>query len=549
MWYSRVLTRAIDWGRAGVDEAEAQLGRGDLYFLLRYLLGRKDTEHPWIFARCREVQGAPNGYLDVWSRGHYKSTIITYALTIQDILNDPEVTFGIFSHTRPIAKAFLRQIKREFEGNELLKRLYPDVLWQQPQKEAPQWSEDGGIVVKRRSNPKEATIEASGLIDGQPTSRHYRRRVYDDVVTIESVSTVDQINKTTAHWELSLNLGGGEAIERYIGTRYHLRDTYRVMLDRQAVKERRYPATHNGRLDGKPVFLTDTQWAEIKQKRSSTVIAAQQLQNPLADGQATFRTEWLRSYEVRPRILNVYIMADPSKGRSATSDNTAIAAVGVAPGGARFLLDGYCHRMTLSQRWTALRELYKRWSKAAGIRHVAVGYERYGAQSDDEYFQEQMERERFHFVIDELNWVRDESSGQSKRDRVERLEPDFRNGRFYLPLPVWHDGKASIWKVDTDPESKSFQTIEWREADGLTRAQRGAIEGGSVELIAKAIKRVDEDGRVYDVTARFFAEYEQFPFGAHDDLIDAVSRVYDMEPVRPVTLGPEATEPRQYPDS
>jgi hypothetical protein len=131
-------------------------------------------ERPWLLDRCKEVQAAPNDRLDLWSREHYKSTIITFGLTIQDILNDPETTIGIFSHTRPIAKGFLRQIKREFEANELLKSLFPDVLWTSPSKEAPKWSEDDGIVVKRKSNPKESTIEAWGLVDGQPTSKHYR---------------------------------------------------------------------------------------------------------------------------------------------------------------------------------------------------------------------------------------------------------------------------------------------------------------------------------------------------------------------------------------
>ena len=77
---------------------------------------------------------------------------------------------GIFSHTRPIAKGFLRQIKRELEGNNVLKALFQDILHADPQHQSPKWSEDDGIIVKRKTNPKEATVEAWGLVDGQPTS-------------------------------------------------------------------------------------------------------------------------------------------------------------------------------------------------------------------------------------------------------------------------------------------------------------------------------------------------------------------------------------------
>ena len=146
---------------------------------------------------CREVQANPNGYIDIWSREHYKSSLITFGKTIQDILashgedplpewNGREVTVGIFSFNRPAAKDFLRQIKIEFENNAELKQLFPDILYGNPKRDAQKWSEDDGLIVKRKSNPREATIEASGLVDGQPTGKHYVLRVYDDVVTLES---------------------------------------------------------------------------------------------------------------------------------------------------------------------------------------------------------------------------------------------------------------------------------------------------------------------------------------------------------------------------
>ena len=184
-----------------------EMCRTDLYFLLRYPLNRPDIEHEWLFDRCREVQEAPNGYLDLWAREHYKSSIITYAKTIQDILashgDDPleewkgkEVTVGIFSHTRPIAKGFLRQIMRELETNRVLIDLFPEILWDNAKRDAPKWSEDDGLIVKRRSNPKESTVEAWGIVEGQPTSKHFMIRIYDDVVTQESTRSPSMMEKT-----------------------------------------------------------------------------------------------------------------------------------------------------------------------------------------------------------------------------------------------------------------------------------------------------------------------------------------------------------------
>src|SRR5271170_1843406 len=107
----------------------ALLGCLDRFFLCVCILGRRDLIHPWIYDRCREVEIARDGYLDLWAREHGKSSLITFGMTVQDICRDPEITVGIFSHTRPIAKGFLKQIKVELEINEALKTVYPDIFY------------------------------------------------------------------------------------------------------------------------------------------------------------------------------------------------------------------------------------------------------------------------------------------------------------------------------------------------------------------------------------------------------------------------------------
>jgi hypothetical protein len=508
------------------DADAALLGCNDRFFLLTAIMGRKDVVHPWLFDRCREVEAEPDDFLDLWAREHYKSTVITYAGTVQEIMADPELTVVIFSVTAGVARKFVQQIKSELERNELLKRLYKDVLWENPKKDAPSWSLAGGLVVRRTTNPKEKTLEGYGLIDGMPTGGHWELRIYDDLITERHVTNPEMVKKSTEMWELSDNLGAKGNRKWHIGTRYSFADTYGTILERKILKPRIYAATDNGQMDGKPVFR-DLAWWETKKKVQRSSLAAQMLQNPLAGSENTFRPEWLRPWETRPSTLVVYIMCDPSKGRTSSSDRTAIAVVGIDSGGNKYLLDGMRHRMSLSERWAAIKMFWHKWTKERGVQHVSVGYERYGQQTDDEYFQERMMIENISIPMEELAWPRE--GGASKKDRVGRLEPDFRLGRFYLPAIVYEPGMGDCyWQADT---TKGH--IVTRPVRDLTSAMQTMKRTGQDHRNAKAIRRLDEDGKIYDVTRALMEEMLFFPFSPKDDLVDALSRVFDMQPVTP----------------
>ena len=487
----------------------------DRYYLLCIVLNRLDAWHPWIYARCREVERDPDGYLDLWAREHYKSTIITFAGVIQEVLRDPEITIGIFSHTAPRAKAFLAQIKREFESNLLLKTAFAEIIWDNPHKATQQWSLDAGITVNRKSNPKEATIEAHGLVDAQPVGKHYALMVYDDVVVPESVSTPEQVHKTTHAWELSDNLGTRGGKKWHIGTRYNFADSYEAILKKKALIARIHPATHDGTMDGTPVFFTPEVWKAKRLAQSDAVIACQMLQNPIAGAQAMFNVADLQIYEIRPQTLNVFIMVDPARSKKRDSANTAICVLGMDYNGNKLLLDGWNHRMDLQERWQRLRDTYQHWTRQPGVQNVRAGYEAFGAQSDFDYFHEKMALERNSFDIVELAWPR-EGEG-SKIDRVQRLGPDFRQAKFFLPY-------------ETDP-------------DKLTSLQAKTVHGGHPYRIARPIRRKDGDGNIYDLSVQFKEQVHYFPFGTLKDLVDAASRIYDMDARPPVIYEPGSLEP------
>jgi hypothetical protein len=487
----------------------------DRYYLLVKMLRRYDLWHPWIYERCREVEAHPDGYCDIWAREHGKSSLITFGGGIQEMLRDQEITVGIFSHTKPIAKGFLAQIQRELRDNLNLIHTFPDVLYENPDKDSPSWSLDSGLIVKREGNPKEATFEAHGLVDGQPTSKHFRLMIYDDVVTRESVNTPEQIQKTTEAWELSDNLGTVGGRKWIIGTRYHYADTYSEIIKRGAAQARIYPATRDGTMAGEPVLFSATEWARRIRDQGEATVACQLLANPLAGHQRMFDVNDLQVYEVRPLTLMAYILIDPARSMKKDSAHTAMVVIGIDAAGNKYLLDGVDHKMDLMERWRWMRDLYEKWSGEPGIMGVKVGYERFGAISDLDYFHERQRIEGNRFEIVELEWPR-EGPG-SKVDRVQRLGPDIRGHRFYLPYPT--------------------------DEDRLTSLQSRMVEQGYDYRLARPIKRVDENQHIYDITENFRIQVSFFPFGGLKDLVDAASRLYDIEPLAPEHVDESSLEP------
>jgi predicted phage terminase large subunit-like protein len=451
------------------SEAQRKLCRTDLFYLLTVACKRRDVDRDWLYARCREVQEAPDGFLDLWAREHYKSTIITFGKSIQDLLLDPETTIGIFSHTRPIAKGFLGQIKAELEQNVYLKALFPDVLYQNPQTESPKWALDGGIRVRRKTNPNAESVEAWGLVDGQPTSKHFKRLVYDDVVTLESVSTPEQIAKTTNAWAMSINLGAAGGSSRTIGTRYHMNDTYKAMMDRGSVTPRVYPATSDGTMEGAPVFLSAETLQKKRRDMGPYVFGSQMLENPVADKAMSFKPEWLKYYDTLgdTRGWNLYLLADPANAKKKTSDYTVQMVVGLAPDQNYYLIAAVRDRMNLTQRTGKLFEFHREHMPKK------TGYEQYGMQADTQHIAYVQEEKNYRFSITELG-------GQMpKPDRIKRLIPVFEQGRMWLP---------------------------------------------------KRLPFIDGEGRTVDFIEKFLAdEYLAFPVCEHDDMLDCLARILDPE--------------------
>ena len=447
----------------------------DLFFLLYFAL-RIPVNRPFLVDRITEVQNQNNNTIDLWAREFYKSTIITYGLNIQNILIDPDVRIGIFSHTRSIAKAFLRRIKVTFETNGLLKSLFPDILYETPASQSPKWSEDDGIVVNRKSIFQESTVEAWGLTDGQPTSKHFPVLNYDDIVTIDSVRTTSQLQKTDECFRMSSNLGADGGIKRVIGTIYHFNDQHMKLEKDGGWVVRKRPAEDE--VTGLPTFLSKATLAKKRREMGPYVYATQMLLMPSQKKDQRFKYEWLKWYRTLPSPLSLFLLCDPAnekKKKITGLDYTVFWLWGLDMEDNLFMMDAIRDRLSLTERWKALKAMKKKWGR------MTIGYEQYGMAADIQHYEKMMESEGVYFNITELG-----GNKLSKEDRIARMIPLFEQGRVYLP---------------------------------------------------EHLEFIDKEDNVIDLVRMFVdEEYLKFPFSQHDDMLDAASRIEDkaLDAVKPI---------------
>lgn len=449
-------------------EATRQLAERDLFFFIRYVYNREDVEKPWIFARCREWQKENDGIADTWFREAYKSSIGTHGGIPWGIIHDVERTYGILSFTRPIAKGFLRQIKTECETNPTLHELWPHIFWRDPKREAPKWSEDDGLVFNRVGNPKEASIEAWGIVDGMPTSKHFSDLEYEDAVTADTVRTPSMIRKTLDAIRISFNLGTEHGRRRLRGTIWHYADPVLQLIKDGVFRQRLYTATYDGTESGEPVIWTREHLAERIKELGPYNASCQLFMNPHQSSMEGFRDEWLRYWKAdRFKGLNLYILADPANSKKLGSDYTVFWVVGLGSDRNYYLINMIRDRLSLTERANVLFRWHQQY------RPVHVGYEQYGLQADIEHFQDRMQRDNYRFGIVPLG------GRLSKTERIGRLVAPFSAGRIWVP-----------------------ESLPYTQYDG---------------------ERVDL------VKVFLQDEYKAHPFEAHDDALDSLSRILDDE--------------------
>lgn len=219
---------------------------------------------------------------------------------------------------------------------------------------------------------------------------------------------------------------------------------------------------------------------ELRIELQDAAYAGQYLQEPVPLGGGEFKLEKLQYYDTERTALkgNVFILCDPAGGdemnkkKKKTSDYSTFMVIELGADNNYYLIDAVRDRLNPTERVDTLFQLHRKWNGLTK-RPPKVGYEKYGMMTDTHYIKKKQDEENYRFPLIEL------AGKMMKEERIRRMLPDIDRGRWWFP---------------------------------------------------KTLHRRDTEGRSFDLIKELTeGEMLSFPKARFDDMLDAISRIYDEE--------------------
>lgn len=423
------------------------------------------SHHRLMLAALQSVvDGTTKNLMIMMPPGSAKSTYSSVILPAYFIGSNPTLSVISASHTLVLAERFGRRTRNLLQSNEI------EVLW-------PTRVAGDSAAAGRWSTGAGGEYLAAG-VGGAITGFRADLGIIDDPVKSREEADSDIVRERVWDWfrddyRTRLKPGGRTVL---VMTRWHEDDLAGRLLEREPEnwKVLKLPmiAGKNdplGRAEGDRLWaewFTDDMVQTAQQDMRGWTSLYQQ--DPRPQEGAEFHRSWINRYNDAPRKLNKLIVVDPASGEEGEKrskrghDYTSMWVLGLGDDENVYVLDLVRERLNLSERIDMLFELHRKH------RPLQVRYERYGMMADVQAIKAEMERREYRFKVTEVG-------GQvSKEARIRRLIWWFENGRLWLPQHVW----------------------------------------------------VERDGKRVDVLEEFIEqEYAAFPYGRHDDALDALSRL------------------------
>lgn len=455
-------------GNSSLSPAQLKtLGQSSLFAFSRLVLGydrMMDVPHKEL---CDTIQGPEKKKLILMPRGLFKTSLVSIAYPVWRLNRDPDLRVLVVSEVYAKAVKILREIKGHYNPDTKHTLLFGD------RKTDDVWKEDEILLKGRVRNLKEASITAAGL-DTLGAGAHYDLIIVDDPQSNLNTGTPDQLDKVWEQFLLMLSLlePNGELI--VVMTRWHRTDIAgRISRDQKedwlTFFRTAYKIGPDGNPSGDPLcptVLSAKFLQETRRAQGPYIFSGQYLNNPIPTDEAKFMPSWIRRYKKAPENLRITMTVDPASRIRKSSDYTVFFVQGMDVKRNRYVLDIVRDKMSPNQTIETMFALLDKWKP------VRVGFESVGFQETYRQFIEEERRRRGYTVaIEELH-----PKAFRKEDRISRLIPFYENSLIMWPEACVH----------------------------MTR-----------------------DNKIVNMMDAFLEEYESFPNGEHDDIMD--TQAYQME--------------------
>lgn len=462
-----------------------------LIYLLGYkTLGKFHEEQVEALSQVRVLdEFTPSRRLWLWSRGFFKTTLITECHSVYLILNNPNIRMLLVSNTISVAEDMLRNIKNHFISNSALRHFFKEFCPKPNSVGKVEFGTTEDFTIPCRTKViKEPTMMVAG-VGTNLTGLHFDYIKCDDLVTRDSVTNDTQIQASKDYYASLRPLFDKAAVPRedVVGTIYHFNDLYVSVLQKSKLfKESFIPA----RVKGEAVFPERLPDEELDKLVNDPSVGPWQFQtqymlSPVNPADAKFKEEWLKYYGLDgkelPDGMASYICVDPASTTKKKSDYTVIERWDIDNTGNSYFIEGVRDKLTAFQRIDKLFEIAGRCKNLKWVKYEVIG----GRHGDLEEIERRQVEAVQKNVVGHRRFTVKETKGTvaSKVDRIEqRLVGQYHAGKVFLPEHSYFISKF--------------------------------------------------DGKVYDFVQLLKLEYLQFPFTEHDDILDCQAQLFDEQIIK-----------------
>ena len=373
--------------------------KASLYFLTKAILDFKDLTSHLHQDICKEVQDITNNpyLLVLLPRKHFKSTISTIGfpvwIQIQDYIplldqKGSDVRVLIANESATNAEHFLSIIEQLWEGNELLRLLFPELIPEPANRK--RWNAKE-MLLNRNAKWPEASVETIG-VGGAAQSRHYDIRILDDLIGAEAMDSPVTMEKAIKWYDYSesLSISPTRSVCRVLGTRWSRLDLYQHIMD----KDKKFKVYTRQCIEkGQPIFpewYTTAYYDELRVKNPAHYMS-QYCNDPSDPSRCDFKPDWVKHYTwemkgdqlyinfsddskpVNFRELDIVGCFDPSIDERPTASQRAIVYMGADSKQRMVILETYASRDSMDKVLDAIFSLYAKWRpRVFGVEAVAL---------------------------------------------------------------------------------------------------------------------------------------------------------------------------------